>query len=100
VVSATTIDALTPKWGRPAVIKVDTEGGAGDVLAGASSTAERFGPAFLIEVHGPCERAAVKSWASAFGYGITDLNGHALESPGNDQVSPVWLTQKVSGTRH
>ena len=91
LVRATTIDALSQQWGSPEVVKIDTEGAAGEVLAGARNTALHARPAFLIEVHGPVERTAVQAWAGCSGYTVSDLTGAPVEDLADRHVSPVWL---------
>jgi hypothetical protein len=94
LVAATTIDALAERYGPPAVIKIDTEGAAGDVLAGASATARRFGPALLIELHDRDERGAVEEWVARFDYSMVDLNGRPVENLRDHHVSPLWCEAK------
>jgi len=89
-IATITIDALAERWGPPNIIKIDTEGAAGEVLAGATATVRSHAPDFLIEVHGPDERTAVNDWANASNYSIRSLTGGYVNDLPARHVSPVW----------
>jgi FkbM family methyltransferase len=59
LVEQTTLDREMAVAARPAIIKIDVEGGELDVLRGARSTILRHRPALLIEVNDPAGLSAV-----------------------------------------
>ena len=52
----------------PAFMKIDVEGGAAEVLAGARMLLERFHPTIYIELHGSEEQMAVNVHQIARGF--------------------------------
>lgn len=66
-------------WPVPRLIKIDVEGGAAAVLAGAERLIAATKPAVFVELHGPEERAAVKR--------LLDTHGYSAHTPHGDPVA-------------
>lgn len=62
------LDALGYQWRPVDFLKIDTEGGERDVLAGAAHTLHLTHPSLLIEVHTDDNREWIPSWLRNFGY--------------------------------
>jgi FkbM family methyltransferase len=58
-VRTTTLDSAAERFGAPAIVKIDVEGAAGSVLAGARDVVAA-GATFLCEIHGRTEDEAVR----------------------------------------
>lgn len=85
------LDELVAQRGdRPDVLKIDVEGGAARVLAGASNTLKQYRPSIYIELHGPEERAAVRDLIRNHGYRLTTLDGRIVDNPTTDLANPLW----------
>jgi len=76
----------------PDVMKIDVEGGAGAVFAGAQKLLDTHSPDIYIELHGPEEQQAVKDELVARGYVLETLDGSVVEDPTGAQRSPLWCT--------
>lgn len=78
-VKTNTLDNAIQRWGVPALIKMDIEGGEIDALNGASALLKQYSPKFLIELHGPeCEKE-VRRILSNVGYHFFELSGKRIE---------------------
>lgn len=93
IVNSLTLDELADLHQRlPDCIKIDVEGAADEVLAGANNTIERGRPAMLVELHLSSrhdrERQALIEVARKWNYSITMFDGLPVEaerSPGEYQ---------------
>jgi FkbM family methyltransferase len=77
----------------PDLLKIDVEGGAGQVLRGATKMLERFSPNVYIELHGPEEQWAVKECLVDCGYRAVTLTGEPVPDPTADWHSPLFCTR-------
>lgn len=78
------LDDLCGDWERLDFVKVDTEGGEIDILAGGEETLRRLRPVLSVE-YGAAgyeayghERSTLFERATALDYGLMDLFGHAI----------------------
>lgn len=93
MVNSLTLDELAARHGRPPdCIKIDVEGAADEVLAGAAGTIQAARPALLVELHlskrHDRERKALMEVAGKWNYSITMFDGLPVEaerSPGEYQ---------------
>lgn len=76
----------------PSAMKIDVEGGAGAVFAGAQQILDR-GPDIYIELHGPEEQRAVRDELAERGYRLTSLDGKVIEDPTAEWCSPLWCVK-------
>jgi FkbM family methyltransferase len=60
-------------WKKPDVLKIDVEGGAAEVLAGADELLRTVRPLIYIELHNRVEMEAVGGLKDRYGYAIQDL---------------------------
>jgi FkbM family methyltransferase len=85
-VDTLTLDELASRQGRlPNCIKIDVEGAADEVLAGASGVIEAARPFLLVELHisdqHDRERRALMSLAERFDYSISMFDGMPINTP-------------------
>jgi FkbM family methyltransferase len=71
-VAAVRLDDLAARFGRPELVKLDVEGAAGLVLAGAANVLAAR-PTLLCELHGRAETDAVRAAAAAAGLRIAEV---------------------------
>jgi len=79
-----TLDTLTARLPAPDQIKIDVEGLAPAVLAGATETVARHRPTLFVEPHdrpGADRTGAVRSWCAEHGYTVTDRDGALVCRP-------------------
>jgi len=79
-----TLDTLTERFPAPDQIKIDVEGLAPAVLAGATETVARHRPTLFVEPHdrpGADRTGAVRSWCAEHGYTATDRDGALVCRP-------------------
>ena len=79
-----TLDALTERLPAPDQIKIDVEGLAPAVLAGATETVARHRPTLFVEPHdrpGADRTGAIRSWCAEHGYTTTDRDGALVCRP-------------------
>ncbi|MCS4145844.1 FkbM family methyltransferase [Salinibacter ruber] len=76
----------------PDVMKIDVEGGAGAVFAGAQNLLDIHEPDIYIELHGSAEQQAVEDELVARGYVVEALDGSVVENPETAEKSPLWCT--------
>jgi FkbM family methyltransferase len=84
-------------WPVPQLIKIDVEGGAGAVLAGAGRLIATAAPAIFIELHGPEEREAVQRLLDAHRYSAHTPQGDPVPDPVSSAVS-VLVCRPVART--
>jgi FkbM family methyltransferase len=81
-VSLVTLDSYRESgWPPPDLIKIDVEGGAAQVLAGAGNILETVRPLIYIELHGQQEHDAVGVLQERFRYVIRDMQGRVVDEP-------------------
>jgi len=90
IVRTCRIDDLAGELPAPSILKIDVEGAAAKVLAGARQTIERHRPGIYIELHGPEERQAVKVLMRDHGYTAKELSGVDVPDPTDGWHSPLW----------
>jgi FkbM family methyltransferase len=73
-VEVVTLDRLAEKWGAPAVVKVDVEGGELDVLAGGSRVLREHRPVLIVEAHGAENEKAAVHMLENLHYRIDHIN--------------------------
>lgn len=78
-------------WPVPQLIKIDVEGGAGAVLAGAERLITTNSPTIFVELHGPEERAAVKRLLDTHGYSACTPQGEPVPDPASASASASVL---------
>jgi len=89
-VRTTTLDTYVEGGGPPPnFLKIDTEGAAAVVLAGAERTLDRSRPGILIELHGPEEQRAVDEHLVGRGWRLTDSAGVPVASASERWTSPL-----------
>ncbi|ERH10176.1 MAG: methyltransferase, FkbM family [halophilic archaeon J07HX64] len=79
-----TLDTLTERLPAPDHIKIDVEGLAPAVLAGAAETVARHRPTLFVEPHdrpGADRTGAIRAWCTEHGYTATDRNGALVCRP-------------------
>ena len=74
---------------RPDMIKIDVEGAAGFVFAGAGKVLSQMRPKLFVELHGPEEQAAVDDVVRQYGYQVFDAEGSCVESVVEGWHSPI-----------
>jgi len=67
-VEAITLDSFAEAHRRPAIVKIDVEGGEEDVLKGADRTFCSAKPLLICEIHHSQAAAAVPEWLASRGY--------------------------------
>jgi FkbM family methyltransferase len=68
-------------WPRPELLKIDVEGGAGQVIAGARRLFETIRPLVYIELHSQQEHDAVGDLRDRYGYVVRNMQEKILEDP-------------------
>lgn len=68
-------------WPAPSFLKVDVEGGAAGVFAGAHELLKRCRPVIYIEMHSPDERAAVRDLLGRYDYRAFSIDGGPIGDP-------------------
>jgi FkbM family methyltransferase len=91
-VETSTIDTLIRDgYPRPQVMKIDVEGAAARVLAGARELLGRAdAPRIYLELHGPEEQQGLKEHLLGRGYSLWTLEGVRVEDPAAGWFSPLW----------
>ena len=74
---------------RPDLIKIDVEGAAGLVFAGAEKVLSQMRPKLFVELHGPDEQAAMDHVVRQYDYRAFDTDGKRIESVTQGWHSPV-----------
>jgi FkbM family methyltransferase len=74
----------------PQFMKIDVEGGAHKVLAGAQRILSEFRPEIYMELHGPEEQQAVKDLIQGKRYLARLLSGQAVADPTAGWFDPLW----------
>jgi FkbM family methyltransferase len=82
-------DYTLEDWPSPQFLKIDVEGGAGAVLAGAQTLIARHRPTIYIELHGPEEQRAVRELLTKFEYRAQTLSGELVSDPTAGGFSPL-----------
>ncbi|WP_296337318.1 FkbM family methyltransferase [Reyranella sp.] len=77
-------------WPAPSFLKVDVEGGAAGVFAGAHEFLKRCRPVIYIEMHSTEERAAVRDLLGRYDYRAFSIDGGPIDDP-----TAAHLTQLV-----
>ena len=72
-----------------AILKIDVEGGAGAVLAGAQTLLALHRTTIYIELHGPEEQKAVRELLAKSGYQAQTLSGEVVSDPTAGWFSPL-----------
>jgi FkbM family methyltransferase len=94
-VNVLTLDSILEKDDRPPdFLKVDVEGAAGVVFAGATNLLKQHAPVIYIELHGPEEQAAVYRLISEFGYRVEDKQGNTVDDPREEWHTPLFCFKK------
>ncbi|MEC7502332.1 MAG: FkbM family methyltransferase [Planctomycetota bacterium] len=78
----------------PDMIKIDVEGAAGFVLAGAGKVLSQIRPILFVELHGPDEQVAVDDAIRDYGYRAFDTDGKYIESVVHGWHSPIICRPK------
>lgn len=91
-IETSTIDTLIREGHpRPQFMKIDVEGAAARVLAGAQALVSRAdAPVIYIELHGPEERRGVKEHLLDLGYALWALDGARVEDPEAGRHVALW----------
>lgn len=94
-----TLDRVMAERGAgPALLKIDVEGGGGEVLAGARTLIEQEVPDIYFEVHAAAqdspELCAIRELRDRFDYSVQDLDGRDLTVLEPGWGYPVWLTDR------
>jgi FkbM family methyltransferase len=88
-VSCLTLDSLLPLHRPPDLLKIDVEGGGGDVIQGALQLLEKHRPAIFFELHAGAmddpELNALRLLRDRFQYTI-----HRVNEPDVDPFQPGW----------
>lgn len=79
-VEVTTLDAAADRYGIPAVVKIDVEGGELDVLRGGSRLLEEGQTRFVIEGHSPALDRECRSLLERFGFECVGLGPARVET--------------------
>lgn len=99
MVDSLTLDELAARQGRmPDCIKIDVEGAADEVLAGASEVLGTARPSLLVELHlsdkHDREKRAVASLTETFDYSISMFDGLPLGAPRPPGEYQAWCTPR------
>jgi FkbM family methyltransferase len=86
------LDDLIAQHGRPDFVKIDVEGGARGVLAGASRMLQDSRPDIYLELHGPEEQAAARDLLLPTGYRLRGLDGTIVDDPVAHWCNPLWCS--------
>lgn len=76
-------------WPAPTFLKIDVEGGAPGVLAGAHALLQACRPTIYIELHSDGERAAVRDLLRDHDYRAWSLDGEAVTDPTVQTITPL-----------
>ncbi|CAN5830298.1 FkbM family methyltransferase [soil metagenome] len=76
-------------WPAPTFLKIDVEGGAPGVLAGAREMLQACRPTIYIELHSEAERAAVRDLLRDHDYRAYSLDGQAVADPTVQMITPL-----------
>jgi FkbM family methyltransferase len=79
-VEVTTLDAAAARYGTPAVIKIDVEGGELNVLRGGTKLLEQGRTSFVVEAHSPDLDSECRSLLERFGYDCEELGAARVET--------------------
>lgn len=95
-VETESLDAIASRPGvrPPHVIKIDVEGGAAGVLAGARQTLASHAPAIYIELHGPEEQHAVRDELQSRGYRLWREDGREVFDVVGRWENPLWCVKR------
>jgi FkbM family methyltransferase len=98
-VDTLTLDELAARQGRmPDCIKIDVEGAADEVLAGASGVLASARPSLLVELHlsdrHDREKQAVTTLAQTFDYSISMLDGMPINAPRASGEYQAWCAPR------
>lgn len=77
-------------WPPPSFLKIDVEGGAGAVFAGAGEVLSVHRPSFYIELHDEPEQLALKQAMERYRYRATSPSLGNVEDPTAQWVSPLY----------
>ena len=86
------LDDLVAEFGPPDFLKIDVEGGARGVLAGAERVLREVRPDIYLELHGPEEQAAARDLLLPAGYRLRGLDGRIVADPVAEWCNPLWCT--------
>jgi FkbM family methyltransferase len=76
-------------WPAPNLLKLDVEGGAGSVLAGAHDVLTVHRPRIYVELHDPPEQKAVREALKAHNYRATSVDHGTVEDLDSRWVTPI-----------
>lgn len=96
-VNAVRLDGVAGAESGPHFVKIDVEGGARRVLAGAVRVLRECRPVLYVELHGPEEQAAVRDYVQGNGYTIRTLAGEDVPDPTVGSANPLWCVPPVAG---
>jgi FkbM family methyltransferase len=82
-------DYIQEGWPAPQFLKIDVEGGAGSVLAGAKNLIATQRPTIYLELHGPEEQSAVRELLETFDYQALTLSGSQVLNPTAAWFNPL-----------
>jgi len=91
-VATVRLDDLIAEYGRPDFVKIDVEGGARGVLAGAEEMLRKSRPDIYLELHGPQEQAAARDLLLPAGYRLRGLDGSIVDDPVEHWCNPLWCS--------
>jgi FkbM family methyltransferase len=77
-------------WAPPKLLKVDVEGGAESVLAGAHEILSAHRPSMYVELHDPPEQKAVREALQTYKYRATSVDHGTVEDLSSRWVTPVY----------
>jgi hypothetical protein len=83
-------DFLGDGWPPPQFVKVDVEGGAAQVLAGAIRLLQDIRPEMYVELHGPEEQAGLRNLVQKHDYVLQTLSGDVIGDPTDGWHNPIW----------
>jgi hypothetical protein len=82
-------DYTSENWPTPQFLKIDVEGGADAVFAGAQTLLALHRTTIYIELHGPEEQKAVRELLAKSGYQAQTLSGEEVSDPTAGWFSPL-----------
>ncbi len=81
-------------WPAPSFLKIDVEGGAHEVLAGAQQLIRTHRPVILFEMHNAYEQHAAKKLMDVHGYQAWDHEGKPVSDPTTELIPVLLLKPK------
>ncbi|MEO7685319.1 MAG: FkbM family methyltransferase [Gemmatimonadaceae bacterium] len=92
-VVAIPLDEVLAEEPAPDLIKIDVEGAAASVLAGARRIIEQGSPIIYVELHTAEEQAGIRNHLLDNGYIARTLSGDVVRDPDSSWSSPLWCSR-------